>query len=223
MEPFEGRRWVTDASVHATTGLLNVPTVIQANLLQCSHIPPPHITGQTWQDFETFIRNSNNRRLGCLYDAILGPLPVRHWRFNDLCNLLLDGTPIYASTDGSVHEDLKSASEGWLFWSVANDTDFRTPTAGDATASPIVVLTCGTKIVHDHFDPIISYRAEGAGLLLILFLVAHLMTFLNLYSLPQINHNCGSQELIVKVKSMLPANQDWWWYDVTDSDLICET
>ena len=55
------------------------------------------------------------------------------------------------------------------------------------------------------------------------FLVAHLMKFLNLDSLPQIHHNCDNQDQIIKVKSMLPTKQAWWWYDVTDSDLICET
>ena len=49
------------------------------------------------------------------------------------------------------------------------------------------------------------------------------MTFLNLDSPPRINHNCDNQELIVKVESMLPRKRAWWWYDVTDSDLICET
>ena len=68
-----------------------------------------------------------------------------------------------------------------------------------------------------------SYRAEGTGLLIIPFLAAQLMKYLNLNSLPQINHNCDNQELIVKVKSMLPTKRAWWWNDVTDSDLICET
>ena len=72
--------------------------------------------------------------------------------------------------------------------------DFRTSTAGDATASPIVVLTCGTKTVHGCFDSIISYRAEGAGLLTIPFLEAHLMTFLNLDLTSQLHHNCDNQE-----------------------------
>ena len=193
VEPFEGHCWVTDASVHATNGLLTVQTVIQANMLQCSHILSPHITARMWQNFGMVIKSSNTRHLGCLYDAILGPLPVLHWKFNNLCNLLLDGTAIYASKDGSVHEDPKSASAGWLFWSVADDALFRTPTAaGDAIASPIVILTCRTKIVHDHFDSITSYRAEAAGLLIIPFFAAQLMIFLNLDSLPQINHNCDN-------------------------------
>ena len=95
VEPFEGHRWVTNASVQATNRLLNAPTAIEANLFQCSHIPPPHITGRTWQDCETFIEASNVRHMGFLYDAILGPLLVRHWRFNEMCNLLLDETPTY--------------------------------------------------------------------------------------------------------------------------------
>merc|ERR1712127_459838 len=61
------------------------------------------------------------------------------------------------------------------------------------------------------------------GLLIIPFLAAKLQNYLNLVSLPQINHNCDNQELIVKVKSMLPTKRAWWWNDVTDSDLICET
>ena len=91
---------------------------------------------------------------------------------------------------------------------MADDTDFRT-TAGDTTVSPIVVLTCRNKIVHGRFDSITSYRAECAGLLIISFLVAYLMTFLNLDSLPQIHHSCDNQELIVKVKSMLPTKRAW--------------
>ena len=111
-----------------------------------------------------------------------------------------------------------------MFWSVADDANFHVPSDGaDAPASPIIVLTCGTKIVHGHFDSITSYRAEGTGLLIIPFLVAHLMTFLDLESPPQINHKCDNQELIVKVKSMLSTKWAWWWNDVTDSDLICET
>ena len=117
---------------------------------------------------------------------------------------LLNETPIFASTDGSVRTDLRSASAGWLFWSVADDANFHMPTDDDdAPASPFVVLTCGTKIVHGHFDSISSYHAEGTGLLIIPFLVAHLMTFLNLDSPPQINHNCDNQECIVKVESMI--------------------
>ena len=52
---------------------------------------------------------------------------------------------------------------------------------------------------------------------------SNLITFLNLDSPPQLNHKCDNQELIVKVKSMLPAKWAWWWHDVTDSDLICKT
>ena len=48
-------------------------------------------------------------------------------------NLLLDERPTFTSTDGSVRADLKSASPGWLFWSVAGDA--------------IDVLTCGAKTV----------------------------------------------------------------------------
>ena len=79
VETFEGHRWVTDASVHATNGLLNVPTVFQANFLQRSHSQSPHITGQMWHNFEMFIKTSNENHVGCLYDSILCPLPVRHW------------------------------------------------------------------------------------------------------------------------------------------------
>ena len=106
---------------------------------------------------------------------------------------------------------------------MANDADFRT--TGGEPASPIDALTCGATIhvVHVRFDSITSYHAEGAGLLIIPFLAAHLMTFRNLDSLPQINHNCDNQELIVKVKSMLHTKHEWWWYIVMDSDLICET
>ena len=65
-----------------------------------------------------------------------------------MCNLLLDETPIFASTDDSVREDLKSARAGWLFWSFADDADFRTPTAvDDAPASPIIVPTCGMAVL----------------------------------------------------------------------------
>ena len=74
-----------------------------------------------------------------------------------------------------------------------------------ALASPIVILTCGTKIVHGSFESITSYHAEGTGLLIIPFIVAHLMKFLRLDSPPHIAHNFGNQELIVKVKSMLPT------------------
>ena len=66
-------------------------------------------------------------------------------------------------------------------------------------------------------------KALGTGLLIIPFLAAHLMTFLNLDSPLQVNNNCDNQELIVKVKSMLPTKHDWWWYDVTYTDLIRET
>ena len=46
-----------------------------------------------------------------------------------MCNLLLEETPTFASTDGSVREDLGSASAGWLFWSVADDANYNTVTA----------------------------------------------------------------------------------------------
>ena len=60
---------------------------------------------------------------------------------------------------------------------VADDANFHMPTDGDdAPASPIVVLTCRTKIVHSRFDSITSYRAEGTGLLIIPFLAAHLLS-----------------------------------------------
>ena len=124
-----------------------------------------------------YIKGLADGRHSCLFDAILGDLPVRHWRFNDLCNLLLNETPIFASTDGSVRADLKSTSTGWLFWSVADDANFRMLTAAaDAPASPIVVRTYGAKIVHGFFDSIASYRAEVTGLLKIPFLAAYLMT-----------------------------------------------
>ena len=224
MEPFEGQRWVTDASVNRSTRVITVPTIAQANLLKCSHRPQPQVNVHTWQHFEQYIKSTAEGRQGCIFGAIIGDIPVRHWWFKDLCNLLLNETPIFASTDGSVRTDLKRTSAGWLFWSVADDANFRTPTDGDdAPASPIVVLTCGTKIVHGHFDSITSYHAEGTELLIIPFLAAHLMKFLNLDSPPQINHNCDNQELIVKVESMLPTKKACWWYDVTDSDLICET
>ena len=204
--------------------MLTVPTAVQGNLLQCLHNLPPQVTARTRQNFELYIKSLTNRQLGCLYDAILSTVPVRHWQFNDLFNLLLNETPIFASGDGLVCAGLKSASAGGLFWFIADDADFHILTAADdAPASPIVVLTCETKIVHGHFDSITSYRAEGTGLLVILFLAAHLLTFLNLDSPPQINHNCDNQELIVKVKSILPPKWDWRWYDVTDSYLICET
>ena len=211
---------MTDASVSTITGMITVATVVQATMIQSSHCPQPQINVRTWQNFEMFIKN----RHGCLFDDIIGDIPVRHWGFNDLCNLLINDTPIYASTDGSVHNDLKSASVGWLFWSEADDADFQMPPAGENTpASPIVVLASGTKIVHGRFESITSYRAEGTGLLIIPFLVAQLTSFLNLESPPQINHNCDNQELIVKVNSMLPTKQAWWWYDVTDSDMISES
>ena len=202
VQPFEGQRWVTDASMNMKTGLITVPIVVQANMLKCSYRPHPQIDIHTWQHFEQYIKSMADMRKGCIFDAIIGDLPVRHWRFSDLCNLLLDETPLFASTDGLVHTDLKSASAGWLFWSVVDDANFPMPTDGDdASASPIVVLTCGTKIVHGRFDSITSYRAEGTGLLTILFLAAHLMTFLNLDSPPIINHNCDNQELIFQVES----------------------
>ena len=75
VEPSKGHRWVIDASVHATNGLLNIPTVIQAHLLQCLHSLPPHITRRTWQDFEMFIKTLNERHVGCLYNSII-------WRSN---------------------------------------------------------------------------------------------------------------------------------------------
>ena len=92
-----------------------------------------------------------------------------------MCNLLLNETPIFASTDGSVCTDLKSASAGWLIWSVADDANFHTPSDGDgAPASPIVVLTCRTIIEYGCFDSITSYHAKGTGLVTIPFLAAHL-------------------------------------------------
>ena len=204
-------------------GLITVPTVAQANMIKCSHCPQPQVNLHMWHHFENYIKSTNKGQHGCIFDAIIGE-PVWHWRFNDLCNLLLDETPIFASTDVLVHADLRYASCGWLFWSVADDANFHMRTDGDdAPASSIVVLTCRTKIVHGHFDSTTSYGAVGTGLLIISFLVADLMKFLLLDSLPQINHNCDNQELIVKMESMLPTKRAWWWYDVTDSDLICET
>ena len=124
-----------------------------------------------------YIKDLTDGQHGCLFDAILGDLPFRHRQFNTLCNLLLDKTPIFASTDGLVCTDLKSASAGWPFWSVADDANFRMPTAAaDTPASPIVVRTYGAKIVHGFFDSIASYRAEVTGLLKIPFLAAYLMT-----------------------------------------------
>ena len=170
-----------------TTGLITVPTVGQANLLKCSHRPQPPINEHTWQHFEQYIKRTTDGRQGCIFDAIIGDLPVRHWRFHDLCTLLLNETPMFASTDGWVRTDLKSASAGWLFWSVADDANFHAPSDGaDAPASLIVVLTCGTKIVHGRFESISSYRAEGTGLLIIPFFAAQLMNYLNLSSPPQI-------------------------------------
>ena len=39
VQPFEGKRWVTDASINTTTGLITVPTVVQIKLLKCLHCP----------------------------------------------------------------------------------------------------------------------------------------------------------------------------------------
>ena len=208
MQPFAGQHWVTDASISTTTGVITVPTVDQANMLKCSHRPQPQINTHTWQHFEQYIKCTTDGHQGCIFDAIIGDLPVRHWRFHDLCNLLLDDTPIFASTDGLVRTDLKSASAGWLFWSVADDANFHVPSKDlDAPASQIVVLTCGTKIVHGRFESMSSYQAEGTGLLIIPFLAAQLMNYLSLSSPPQINQNCDNQELIVKVNSMLPTRE----------------
>ena len=176
--------------------MLTVLTVSQVNFIQLLYSLPPHITVQMWRNFESFIKNSNENGMGCLYDSIIRPLPVRHRNFHDLCTLLPDGTQFFASTDGLVHDDLKSSSVGWLFWTEADDADFRT--TDGALASPIVVLTCGTEIVHGRFDSITSYCAKGTGQLITPFIVAHLMKFLSLDSPPQITHNCDNQELINK-------------------------
>ena len=91
---------MTDASVNMTAGMLTVPTLVQANLLKCSHRPPPQVTARTWHHFEKCIKGLTDGQHGCLFGAIIGNLPVQLWWFNDLCNLLLDETPIFASTDG---------------------------------------------------------------------------------------------------------------------------
>ena len=51
---FEGQRWVTDASINMTTGLITVPTIVQANLLKCSRRPLPQINEHTWHHFEQY-------------------------------------------------------------------------------------------------------------------------------------------------------------------------
>mgnify|MGYP000659559494 FL=1 len=53
VQPFAGQRWVTDACISTTTGVITVPTVDQANMLQCSDRPPPQVSVvHTWQRFE---------------------------------------------------------------------------------------------------------------------------------------------------------------------------
>ena len=115
VQPFERQHWVTDASINTTTGLITVPTVAQDNMLKCSHHPQPQINLHMWQHFENYIKSTADEQQGCIFNAIIGDLPVRHWRFNNLCNLLLDETPIFISTDGLVRADLRSASCSWLF------------------------------------------------------------------------------------------------------------
>ena len=76
VEPFEGQCWVTDASINMTTGMITVPIVVQANLLKCSHCPTPQITARTWQHFEMYIKGLTDFQHCCLFDAIIGDLPV---------------------------------------------------------------------------------------------------------------------------------------------------
>ena len=147
MEPFWSPRWVTDVTVHATTDVLTIPTISQANLIQLLHSLPPQITVHTWCNFKSFIKSSNEYSTSCLYKSIIRSLTVWHRNFHDLYTFLLDGTQFFASTDGYVHDDLKSASAGWLFWTESDDADFCL--TDGATSSPITSLTCVTKIVFE--------------------------------------------------------------------------
>ena len=115
VEPFESPCWVTDATTHAATGMLTFSTITQANSLQHLHSLPPHITVHMWRNFESFIKFLNENEMGCLFDFIIGPLPVWYINCHDMRTLLLDGTQLFASTDGSVCDHLKSSSAGWLF------------------------------------------------------------------------------------------------------------
>ena len=86
----------------------------------------------------------------------------------------------------------------------------------------IFVLTCEIKIVHGRFESITSYYTKrhqapdnsfSCG-------IANVVPQIRLAVPTQF---CDYQELVSKVNSMLPTKRAWWWYDVTDSDLICES
>ena len=67
-----------------------------------------------------------------------------------------------------------------------------------------------------------SYRAEGTGALVIVYLMARLYTYLNLPSPPTVTHFCDNKGLVHKVKHLKSTPPGAWKKNVNDADLLSE-
>ena len=87
---------------------------------------------------------------------------------------------------------------------------------------PIVSLLAGTTLAHGRLSTLTSYRSEGTGALVIVYLLNRLTAYLRLPSPPSVKHYCDNQGLVLQVNRLKSSAPSWWWNDVTDADILSE-
>ena len=225
VDRFQGPKWFTEVYVRDVDGMLITVTANEANLYDDTSPQPPLMNTDSWQDFLSFLKHSTADQPSA-FNAIVGNLPIKAASFPVLCDLLRASVDIFASSDGSVRSDLLSASSGWLFWVHLRKIPEHIVTHRDLEVdqrdSPIMILLAGTTLAHGRLSTLSSYRAEGSGALVIVYIMNQLKTFLHLHSPPKVTHNCDNQGLVKQVNRLKASSPAGWWHDVTDADILSE-
>jgi len=135
--------------------------------------PPPTDTA-SWHDFLVFLKHSTADHPSA-FNAIVGNIPNKSASFLTLCDLLRAFVDISGSSDGSICIDLLSAASGWLFWVNLRDIPEHVAAYRDLEVeqqdSPILVLLAGTTLAHGRLSTLLSYRSEGSGALVLVYLL----------------------------------------------------
>jgi len=194
-----GQHWYTEAYIREPDGAIVTVTVTGANLFHDEPPQTPPIGSDTWSDFLAFLRHSTATHPSA-FKAIVGNLPIKSATFPVLIALLQAGVKVSASSDGSARPDLLSAGPGWLFWIKLENIPAHVEVgcAIDVITHepPIMALLAGTTLAHGRLSTLSSYRSEGAGALVIVYLLNQLTAYLQLPLPPALIHFCDNQGLV---------------------------